>query len=152
MNPPVSSSLLLPSRIGWNLVKLPWYRISPRLCTRVLQHPKMLGYSESQRSGHCFLSYPCPWTRETRGKAVTSNVHGPSLNGRRNHFLVLSALLKFSLENTVIFMPRIESFLVTLLLLCGGGGWGGSCVPLHWAVPCRCGNGWRLDLSALGKE
>lgn len=33
LNPPVSSSLLLPSRAGCNLVKLPQYRISPQLCT-----------------------------------------------------------------------------------------------------------------------
>lgn len=94
--------------------------------------------------------------RETRGKAVTSGVCGLSLNGRRNYFPVLGALLRFSLGNTVIFLPY-----VTLLLLSVTGRLGtpshpglcsgeGSHVPLHCAVPCRCGSSSRLGLPALG--
>lgn len=33
LDPSVSSSLLLPSRIGYSVVKLPQYRISSLLCT-----------------------------------------------------------------------------------------------------------------------
>lgn len=96
--------------------------------------------------------------RETRGKAVTSGVCGLSLNGRRNYFPVLGALLRFSLGNTVIFLPYVTLLLLSVLWQEGWehpailGCVAGKVphVALHCAVPCRCVSNSRLGLPALG--